>query len=308
MTRTARATLVGAVLARPDRTAARRLARTCRAGALALRVRGGSGHVSDAASTYYSRLCENTTLTKAQIEHNELSQLDQQPAVTPGRDRQRGFVGCHRRDRRGRSVRARRHCACRRHRRQSIPRRFAGPNLPLRGRSRRSLTAGADRDPSGVRGAGYALSDNEPMARRTAAPPPERPAKRPEERILDIDVAAGDAGLVPRVRVLGDLLPRPARCPRRLKPVHRRILYQMAEMGLRPDRGHVKSARVVGDVMGKLHPHGDSAIYDALVRHGPAVLDAGAARRRTRKFGSLDDAARRGHALHRVPADASRRC
>ena len=51
-----------------------------------------------------------------------------------------------------------------------------------------------------------------------------------------------------------------------LKPVQRRILFQMAEMGLRPDRGHVKSARVVGYVMGKLHPHGDGAIYDALVR------------------------------------------
>src|SRR6201991_4952217 len=51
-----------------------------------------------------------------------------------------------------------------------------------------------------------------------------------------------------------------------LKPVQRRILFQMAEMGLRPDRGHVKSARVVGEVMGKLHPHGDAPIYDALVR------------------------------------------
>ena len=51
-----------------------------------------------------------------------------------------------------------------------------------------------------------------------------------------------------------------------LKPVHRRILFQMDDMGLRPDRGHVKSARVVGEVMGKLHPHGDGAIYDALVR------------------------------------------
>src|SRR6187401_2702088 len=51
-----------------------------------------------------------------------------------------------------------------------------------------------------------------------------------------------------------------------LKPVHRRILYTMNEMGLRPDRGHVKSARVVGEVMGRLHPHGDGAIYDALVR------------------------------------------
>ena len=51
-----------------------------------------------------------------------------------------------------------------------------------------------------------------------------------------------------------------------LKPVQRRILYQMNEMGLRPDRSHVKCARVVGEVMGRLHPHGDSAIYDALAR------------------------------------------
>ncbi|UQU66979.1 DNA topoisomerase 4 subunit A [Couchioplanes caeruleus] len=51
-----------------------------------------------------------------------------------------------------------------------------------------------------------------------------------------------------------------------LKPVHRRILWSMAEQGHRPDRGYVKSARVVGDVMGKYHPHGDVAIYDALVR------------------------------------------
>jgi DNA gyrase subunit A len=51
-----------------------------------------------------------------------------------------------------------------------------------------------------------------------------------------------------------------------LKPVHRRILYSMHEQGYRPDRPHVKSARVVGDVMGKYHPHGDDAIYDAMVR------------------------------------------
>ncbi|HWV49272.1 MAG TPA: DNA topoisomerase IV subunit A, partial [Microbacterium sp.] len=74
-----------------------------------------------------------------------------------------------------------------------------------------------------------------------------------------------------------------------LKPVQRRILFQMAEMGLRPDRGHVKSARVVGEVMGKLHPHGDTAIYDALVRLAqewalrlPLVDGHG-------NFGSLDD-------------------
>ncbi|MGH3352867.1 MAG: DNA gyrase/topoisomerase IV subunit A, partial [Nocardioides sp.] len=51
-----------------------------------------------------------------------------------------------------------------------------------------------------------------------------------------------------------------------LKPVQRRILYTMNDMGVRPDRGHVKCARIVGEVMGKLHPHGDGAIYDALVR------------------------------------------
>lgn len=51
-----------------------------------------------------------------------------------------------------------------------------------------------------------------------------------------------------------------------LKPVHRRILYAMHEMGLRPDRPYKKSATVVGDVLGKYHPHGDSAVYDTLVR------------------------------------------
>ena len=53
-----------------------------------------------------------------------------------------------------------------------------------------------------------------------------------------------------------------------LKPVQRRILYSMLRMGIRPDTPHRKSARVVGDTMGRYHPHGDSAIYDALVRMG----------------------------------------
>jgi Type IIA topoisomerase (DNA gyrase/topo II, topoisomerase IV), A subunit len=53
-----------------------------------------------------------------------------------------------------------------------------------------------------------------------------------------------------------------------LKPVHRRILWAMHDAGLRPDRPFVKCARVVGDVMGRFHPHGDTAIYDALVRLG----------------------------------------
>ena len=51
-----------------------------------------------------------------------------------------------------------------------------------------------------------------------------------------------------------------------LKPVHRRIIYSMSEQGITPDKPHKKSARIVGDVLGKYHPHGDSAIYDSMVR------------------------------------------
>src|SRR5688572_546557 len=51
-----------------------------------------------------------------------------------------------------------------------------------------------------------------------------------------------------------------------LKPVHRRILYAMHDMGLRPTGSHKKSARIVGEVLGKYHPHGDSAVYDSMVR------------------------------------------
>src|SRR4029079_6774801 len=51
-----------------------------------------------------------------------------------------------------------------------------------------------------------------------------------------------------------------------LKPVHRRILFSMYDQGHRPDRNYVKSARITGDVMGRFHPHGNLAIYDALVR------------------------------------------
>ncbi|WP_231134455.1 DNA gyrase/topoisomerase IV subunit A [Motilibacter deserti] len=102
------------------------------------------------------------------------------------------------------------------------------------------------------------------MARGTRTPPP--PADDVPERILDIDVAEEMQGsfLEYAYSVIYSRALPDARDG--LKPVHRRILYSMREMGLRPDRGHVKSARVVGEVMGKLHPHGDSAIYDALVR------------------------------------------
>src|ERR671916_3311885 len=110
-----------------------------------------------------------------------------------------------------------------------------------------------------------------------------------EERILDVDVSdemrtsfLEYAYSVIYTRALPDARDG-------LKPVQRRIVYQMADMGLRPDRAHVKSARVVGEVMGKLHPHGDGAIYDALVRLAqdfslrlPLVDGHG-------NFGSLDD-------------------
>ncbi|MFO7249625.1 MAG: DNA topoisomerase IV subunit A [Actinomycetes bacterium] len=101
------------------------------------------------------------------------------------------------------------------------------------------------------------------MARRTTTPPPDEDF---EERIVDVDVSAEMrtsfleyAYSVIYQRALPDARDG-------LKPVQRRILYAMNDMNLRPDRGHVKSSRVVGEVMGKLHPHGDSAIYDALVR------------------------------------------
>src|SRR3954452_9112292 len=101
------------------------------------------------------------------------------------------------------------------------------------------------------------------MARRggSTAPPEDF-----EENIVDTDVAEEMRGsfLEYAYSVIYSRALPDARDG--LKPVHRRILYQMAEMGLRPDTSTVKSARVVGEVMGRLHPHGDGAIYDALVR------------------------------------------
>src|SRR3954466_9964749 len=124
------------------------------------------------------------------------------------------------------------------------------------------------------------------MVRRTPPPPPEDFT----ERIVDIDVEQEMQGAfleyaysVIYSRALPDARDG-------LKPVQRRILYAMSEMGLRPDRAHVKSSRVVGEVMGKFHPHGDGAIYDALVRMAqpfslrlPLVDGHG-------NFGSPDDA------------------
>ncbi|MCX4829912.1 DNA topoisomerase IV subunit A [Streptomyces sp. NBC_01016] len=101
------------------------------------------------------------------------------------------------------------------------------------------------------------------MARRsTKTPPPDDF----EEKILDVDVVDEMQGsyLEYAYSVIYSRALPDARDG--MKPVHRRIVYQMNEMGLRPERGYVKCARVVGEVMGKLHPHGDSSIYDALVR------------------------------------------
>jgi DNA gyrase subunit A len=102
------------------------------------------------------------------------------------------------------------------------------------------------------------------VARRSKTPPP--PDDDFVERITEIDVADEMQGSyleyaysVIYARALPDARDG-------LKPVHRRILYRMGELGLRPERGHVKCARVVGDVMATLHPHGDTAIYDTLVR------------------------------------------
>ncbi len=91
-------------------------------------------------------------------------------------------------------------------------------------------------------------------------PPPSAPAIEPidlreemERSFLDYSMSVIVARALPDVRD-------------GLKPVHRRILYSMLERGLRPDRPHSKCAKVVGDVMGSYHPHGDSAIYEALAR------------------------------------------
>jgi len=99
------------------------------------------------------------------------------------------------------------------------------------------------------------------MARRTAAPPEDF-----EEHIVDIDV--GDEMRASFLEYAYSVIYARALPDARdgLKPVQRRILYAMHDMGLRPDRGHVKSSRVVGETMGRFHPHGDTAIYDALVR------------------------------------------
>src|SRR5437870_12724976 len=101
------------------------------------------------------------------------------------------------------------------------------------------------------------------MARRTTTTPPPEDF---EENIVDIDVGEEMRGsyLEYAYSVIYSRALPDARDG--LKPVQRRILYQMNEMGLRPDRSHVKCAREVGEVMGRLRPCGASAFYDALAR------------------------------------------
>ncbi|MFJ5696086.1 DNA topoisomerase (ATP-hydrolyzing) subunit A [Arthrobacter sp. NPDC093125] len=127
------------------------------------------------------------------------------------------------------------------------------------------------------------------MARRQSSTPAGEIVQDYTENIVDIDVTSEMEGsfLEYAYSVIYSRALPDARDG--LKPVQRRILYMMSDMGLRPDRGHVKSARVVGEVMGKLHPHGDTAIYDAMVRMAqdfslrlPLIDGHG-------NFGSLDD-------------------
>jgi len=127
------------------------------------------------------------------------------------------------------------------------------------------------------------------MATPVTPPAPVPSSAQPGEHIEEVDVSSEMQGsfLEYAYSVIYSRALPDARDG--LKPVQRRILYQMAEMGLRPDKGHVKSARVVGEVMGKLHPHGDASIYDAMVRltqdfilRVPLIDGHG-------NFGSLDD-------------------
>ena len=90
-----------------------------------------------------------------------------------------------------------------------------------------------------------------------------------------------------------------------LKPVQRRILYAMHDMGIRPNSAYRKCARIAGEVLGKFHPHGETSVYDSLVRLAqqfsmrlPPDYRSGQLRQRGRRPS-------RGHALHRSPAGAN---
>ena len=92
-----------------------------------------------------------------------------------------------------------------------------------------------------------------------------------------------------------------------LKPVHRRVLFTMGEMGLSATSSYRKCAAIVGEVMGKYHPHGDVALYDALVPAGPGLLAALPARRRAGQLRLGRWRRRGGDALHGGAPDGDRR-
>ena len=118
------------------------------------------------------------------------------------------------------------------------------------------------------------MADTEPPKTGDATPSDVRPVSITEEMkrsYLDYAMSVIVSRALPDVRD-------------GLKPVHRRILHSMNEQGHTPDKKYVKSARVVGDVMGKYHPHGDQAIYDALGAHGAGFLHAPDADRRAGQF------------------------
>ena len=150
------------------------------------------------------------------------------------------------------------------------------------------------------------LFDNlEPSGAGSAPPPPARrqaPAAPPnvalheaaQSRYLNYALSVITARALPDVRD-------------GLKPVQRRILYTMWQQNLTADAKHRKCAKVVGDVMGSYHPHGDAALYETLVRMAQSVLAALSAGRRLRQLRIARRRQRRGDALHRVPARAHQR-
>ena len=87
-----------------------------------------------------------------------------------------------------------------------------------------------------------------------------------------------------------------------LKPVQRRVLYSMIELNNGPDKPHRKCARIVGDTMGKYHPHGDSSIYGGIGKHGPGVVHTLSAGGRTWKLRFRGRRRRCCHAIYGSPS------
>ncbi len=147
----------------------------------------------------------------------------------------------------------------------------SGTHLPVRGNKFKALNLDVSSIPNGRRL--YARAER--TRRADAADPSRLIEDEMREAFIDYSMSVIVQRALPDVRD-------------GLKPVHRRILYAMHEAGLLPTRAFKKSATVVGDVLGKYHPHGDSAVYDAMVRmvqdfslRYPLVQEQG-------NFGSID--------------------